>query len=148
MAKRSAQTNRIFDRVENPIDHTIDLGFVNYVAHPENKNYTIFRFADHERADSFRQALTEGLFWFEESKEDKRGRMYVLFAVHNSDFKKVSQINYDVEAKHRKLIISSKPIRLILFGFSLIVMTLTIIGYVKSKNKPVESANQKVQSIK
>ena len=27
--------------MENPVDHTVDLGLVNYVKHPENPNYVV-----------------------------------------------------------------------------------------------------------
>lgn len=115
--------------MENPVDHTIDLGFVNYVQHPENKNYIIFRFADIKRAVSFEQELSEGAIWFEKDQEEKRGRQYTLFAIHHSDFKKVEKINYKVEGKHKKPIIPMRGLKWGLIAFSTLIMTMTIIGY-------------------
>ncbi|MBU2018727.1 MAG: hypothetical protein KJ941_03690 [Bacteroidetes bacterium] len=132
--------------MENPIDHTIDLGFVNYTTHPENNKYIVFRFADVNRANSFESELKLNSIWFEKSDDDKRGKKYDLFAIHATDFKKAEKINYKVEAMHKKYIISSKPIRIAVFLFSLIVMTLTIIGYFKSNNKLTESTIPTIQS--
>jgi predicted outer membrane lipoprotein len=134
--------------MENPIDHTIDLGFVNYTAHPENKKYVVFRFSDASRAASFENELILNAIWFEKSDDDKRGKRYDLYAIHTTDFKKTEKINYKVEAMHKKYIISSKPIRNGLFIFSLFVMTLTIIGYIKSTNKLSESIPNVVRSNK
>ena len=130
--------------MENPIDYTIDLGFVNYTAHPENKKYVVFRFTDPQRAKSFEEELTDHKIWFESSEEEKRGRKYYLFGIHHSSFKEAQQINYKVEAKHKKYIISSKPIRIVLFVFSLIIMSLTIIGYIKS-NAKLKSEEAKIE---
>ncbi len=128
--------------MENPVDHTIDLGFVNYVQHPENKNYVVFRFADSNRAESFETTLKDQKIWFEKGEEQKRNKPYFMFAVHHSDFKKVEQINYDVEAKHKKPIIPFKGLRWSLFVFSLFVMILATVGYCKAQNKIHESTVQ------
>ena len=53
-------------------DHTLDLGFVNYVQHPENSNYSVFRFYDDNRAASFELALTEQKIWFEKAEEERK----------------------------------------------------------------------------
>lgn len=126
--------------MENPVDHTIDLGFVNYVQHPENKNYVVFRFADNKRAESFELFLVERKIWFEKSDEIKRNKPYFLFAIHSTDFKKVEQINYDVEALHKKPIIPFKWLRWSLLIFSLLVMVLATVGYCKAQNKLNESS--------
>jgi hypothetical protein len=139
MAKRSEKTDRIYYRMENPVDHTIDLGFVNYVQHPENKNYIVFRFADGQRAETFEFLLVEQKLWFEKGEEVKRNKPYFMYAVHKSDFKKVEQINYDTEAKHKKPIIPFKALRWSLLMFSFFVLVLATVGYCKAQNKLVES---------
>ena len=132
--------------MENPIDHTIDLGFVNYVTHPENNKYIVFRFADSARSDSFEKELVAEKIWHEKSDEEKRGKTYDLFAIHTSDFKKVQQINYKVEAGHKKYIISNKPIRIIVLIFGLVVLTLTLVGYFKSKGSSGQSVKHRVEA--
>jgi hypothetical protein len=121
--------------MENPVDHTIDLGFVNYVQHPDNKNYVVFRFADNKRAVSFQESLSTQKIWFEKDEDVKRNKPYYLFAIHNSDFKKVERINYDVEALHKKPIIPFKGLRWSLLIFSFSVLILATVGYCKAKNK-------------
>lgn len=139
MAKRSTQAHRIHYGMENPVDHTIDLGFVNYVQHPENKNYVVFRFADEKRAVSFEETLVDRKIWFEKGEEEKRNKPYFLFAIHHTDFKKVERINYDVEALHKKPIIPYKGLRWTLILFSSIVLFLAIVGYCKAQNKISQS---------
>lgn len=139
MAKRSAQTHRILDGMENPVDHTIDLGFVNYVQHPENKNYVVFRFADSNRAISFEGKLVESKIWFEKGEEEKRGKLYSLYGIHANDFKKVEKINYAVEALHKKPIIPHRGLRWGLLTFSFIVLLLATMGYCQAQKKLAES---------
>jgi hypothetical protein len=130
--------------MENPVDHTLDLGFVNYVQHPENPNYIVFRFHDPNRAHSFESALNENQIWFEKGEEEKRGTMVQLFGIHKNDFKKVEKINYQVEGKHKKPLIPWKGLRYFLLLFSLTVLTLAIIGYCKQQEKlrSFEETNQ------
>jgi hypothetical protein len=126
--------------MENPVDHTIDLGFVNYVQHPENKNYIVFRFADNKRAVSFEETLIVRKIWFEKDEDVKRKKPYYLFAIHSTDFKKVEIINYDVEALHKKPIIPFRGLRWSLLIFTLFVLILASIGYCKAQNKLVHSS--------
>lgn len=125
--------------MENPIDHVLDLGLVNYVQHPENKNYTVFRFADIKRADSFEMNLVEQKIWFEKGEENKKAKVYTLYAIHHADFTKVEQINFTVEAQFKKPLIPFKGLRWSLLLFSFFVMTLAIIGYCKAQNKLIQS---------
>ncbi|MBL1278644.1 MAG: hypothetical protein COA33_000085 [Fluviicola sp.] len=122
--------------MDNPVDHTIiDLGFVNYVQHPTNPNYIVYRFADINRANSFEEALKEQSIWFEKDSEQKRSKEYFLFGIHKRDYKKTEKINYSVEAKHKKPFIPTKFLRYGLMLFSATVMLLAIIGYCKQQNK-------------
>ena len=118
--------------MENPIDHNIDLGFVNFVKHPENENYTVFRFRDQNRAKSFEIELSSSNIWFEKSQSSNKGKKYFLFGIHKNDFKKAQSINFKVEAQHKKRIIPGKIFR----GFILIIglgaLALSIIGYIMS----------------
>ena len=115
--------------MENPIDHTVDLGLVNYVKHPSNPSYIVYRFVDPERATSFEHELTERNIWFEKSDEEKRGRKYLLFGIHKNDFKVTEKINFLVEAKHKKPFIPFKWLRYPLMVISAILLTVAIMGY-------------------
>ncbi len=127
--------------MESPIDHIIDLGLVNYVPHPENKHYIVFRFADIERANSFEQLLGDQKIWFEKGEEEKRSKVFYLFGIHNRDFKKAQQLNYKVEGLHKKPLIPFKILRWTLIVFATLIMALTMIGYFKAQ-KTLEEANK------
>ena len=133
--------------MDNPVDHTIiDLGFVNYVQHPTNKNYIVYRFADKNRADSFEIELTNEKIWFEKSITKKRTRDFFLFGVHKNDYNKTQEINYQVEAKHKKPFIPFRFLRWFLMIFSAIVMTIAILGYC-NRQKTLESMNQTLETM-
>ena len=121
--------------MENPIDHTVDLGLVNYVKHPSNPNYIVYRFADANRSISFEEELIAKKIWFEKAEEEKRGKQYILFAVHKNDHKKTEHINYQVEAKHKKPFIPFKWLRYTVMIIGLGIVCLAIIGYCQEKKK-------------
>ena len=132
--------------MENPVDHTIDLGLVNYVQHPSNPQYIVYRFADKNRADSFKRELVNQKIWFEENTEPKRSKEYTLFGIHKGDFKKTESINYRVEAKHKKPFIPFKILRYSLMLFSAIVLTLSIMGYC-NRQKILDRVNNNIHLI-
>ncbi len=121
--------------MENPVDHTLDLGLVNYTQHPSNPNYIVFRFSDLNRANSFEEELNKQKIWFEKGEEERRGGLVTLFGIHKNDYKKVTRINYLVEAKHKKPLIPWKGLRYASVLLMLGVITLALIGYMKSKEK-------------
>lgn len=117
--------------MDNPVDNIVDLGLVNYVQHPGNANYIIFRFADINRANSFEQELTKEKIWFE--RDEEGGGKYYLFGIHKNDFKRVERLNFRVEGMHKKPLIPFSLLRYSLLLFSGIVMFLAIMGYCKSR---------------
>jgi hypothetical protein len=135
--------------MDNPVDHVVDLGLVNYVKHPSDPNYIVFRFADHDRAATFRKELDEVGIWFEESEQQVRSRMFVLFGIHKNDFKHVQKLNFMVEAQHKKPFIPFKPLRYFIVLLSAAVMTLAIVGYCKRQEKlrMIEETGISVNSI-
>ena len=133
--------------MDNPVDHTIiDLGLVNYVQHPTNPNYVVYRFADINRANSFEKELTAQGIWFEKSSEPKRSVEYFLFGIHKRDYKKTEKINYLVEGKHKKPFIPFKILRYSVMIFSAGIMLLVILGYCH-RQKVLDSVNNSNQSI-
>jgi len=120
---------------DNPVDHPIDLGFVNYVQHPEDSNYIVFRFSDPNRAADFQMELEIKKIWFERDTEMKRTVEIILFGIHKTDYKKAQDINFFVEGKHKKPIIPFKVLRysVLFVGFGL--LTLAIVGYCKAQKK-------------
>lgn len=133
--------------MENPVDHTLDLGLVNYVQHPSNPSYIVYRFPDKERAASFEIELKNNSIWFEKDEENKRGKVYTLFGVHKNDFKVTEQINFKVEAKHKKPFIPFKGFRFIVLFIGLGFLLLSVIGYCKQQEK-LSSYNSSSLTIK
>lgn len=121
--------------MENPVDHTLDLGLVNFIKHPDNPNYIVYRFADPARAASFEEELTKRSIWFEKGEEMKRTRKFTLYGIHKNDFKVVQQINFDVEGKHKGKFIPFKFLRYSLLIFSFVVVLLAILGYCKAQER-------------
>ena len=119
--------------MDNPVDNVVDLGLVNYVQHPSNSKYVVFRFADIERANSFEEALTSSKIWFEKSSDFKREKEYFLLGIHKNDFKKAEKINYLVEAKHKKPFIPFKILRYTVMFISAGILTIAILGYCHSR---------------
>ena len=132
--------------MDNPVDHIVDLGLVNYVKHPTNSNYVVYRFADTDRADSFRKVLEERGIWFEESTKEGKTLVYTLFGIHKNDFKKTERINFEVEAKHKKPFLPFKVFRYFVILISAIAMGLAILGYCKAQKK-LTTSNQSLVSI-
>jgi hypothetical protein len=111
------------------VENIVDLGLVNYVRHPTNPNFIVFRFVDKQRAAHFEQALVEHKIWFEKGDEQGRTKFYYLYGIRNRDYKKVQAINFSVEGKHRKFIIANTYLRWGLVLFFLGVCTFAFIGY-------------------
>lgn len=122
-------------QIDNPVDNVVDLGLVNYVQHPSDKRYIVYRFADPKRATSFEEELTAAKIWFEKDTEFKRSREYILFGVHKNDFTKTDKINFKVEGAHKKPLIPFKGFRYFILILGLGLLTLAIIGYCKQQEK-------------
>lgn len=131
---------------DNPIDHPFDLGFVNFVKHPSDSNYVVFRFADHKRAADFQNELELKKIWFERDTEMKRTIEVVLFGIHKTDFKKAQDINFLVEGRHKKPIIPFKGLRytVLIIGFG--ILTLAIVGYCKAQKTIKVTTEQSTSS--
>ncbi len=115
--------------MDNPVDRTLDLGLVNYVQHPENPNYVVFRFADEKRAETFETRLIEEAIWFEKGDEMKRTRLFYLYGIHKNDYKKVMRINLLTEARHKKKLLPGKYFRIFMILFSFTLIGMAIFGF-------------------
>lgn len=115
--------------MDSPIDNPFDLGLVNFVKHPSDPDYIVFRFADINRANDFEKTLKERKIWFEKGEEARPARTYYLFGVRNRDYDIVQKINYEVEARNRNYIIGNKVFRWSLILFMTALITLAAVGY-------------------
>ncbi|MBI2279181.1 MAG: hypothetical protein HYU68_00590 [Bacteroidetes bacterium] len=108
------------------------LNITNYNEHPTRKAYTIFHFFNPERATYFENLLKEQQIWHESDVEETPSKTTYFYGVKNSDFKKVQQLNYLVNAKFRKPTIPFKPLRIAVYLVAIAVLTLAIIGFFKT----------------
>jgi len=107
-------------------------GLVNYADHPTNKGYVVFNFNSKEEADLMEQALIKKNIWFEQDEELHEDEKIYLFGVKQRDFSKAQDCNFTTSAKTRKNIIPNAFLRYGLLLFVFIIITMAIIGYIKS----------------
>ncbi len=115
--------------MDSKVENIVDLGLVNYVRHPSDPNYVVFRFADPQRAKDFEQTLKDQKIWFEKGEEDTKKRTYALFGIHKKHFDKVQRINFEVEARNRNFLIRNKVFRYTLLLISIGAVVLAFVGY-------------------
>jgi hypothetical protein len=109
-----------------------NFNLVNYKDHPTNDVYKILNFNTKEEADLFELKLNEANLFYEKDTETHQGDLLYLFAVKNRDFEMVQRINFRVHATFREPMIKNKFARYSLVLFFIFLMTLAIIGYLKS----------------
>ncbi|MDX1653460.1 MAG: hypothetical protein R3277_13260 [Brumimicrobium sp.] len=115
--------------MDTGVEHIVDLGLVNYVPHPSNPNYVVFRFADKKRADHFEELLKEKNIWFEKDTEQTKRKFYYLFGVSKRDFRSVQSINFAVESKNRSFLIPNAYFRWLVLLISVGMVVLAVVGY-------------------
>jgi hypothetical protein len=115
--------------VDSKVENIVDLGLVNFVRHPSDSNYIVYRFADKKRADDFEKELKQQKIWFEKGEEEARNKTYTLYGVHKKHFEKAQRINFAVEANNRNFLISNKVFRYTLLTISLGTLILAFVGY-------------------
>ena len=121
--------------MDNPVDHPLDLGLVNYTRHPSNSDYVVYRFADENRAKSFEEALKEKHIAFESDTVEKKLVTFYLYGIHKNDFKVTEKINFTVEAKHRKPFLPFAAFRYFMIISTAIILFLAFMGYCKAQEK-------------
>lgn len=118
------------------LEQVIDLGLVNFVPHPTDPDYMVFRFADIKRAQDFEKRLTAAKIWFEKGENPSRSKdkVFHLYGVHHRDYKAALQINYDVEASNRNFILKNNILRWSLLIFTFGILALAVFGYCSRKD--------------
>jgi hypothetical protein len=111
------------------IENIVDIGLVNYVKHPTNPDYVVFRFVDKRRADAFEKELKNRKIWFEKGEEQGRSKYYYLYGIHHRDYNKAQEINFRVEGEYRNFIIKNAFLRWFLVLFFIAISAFAIIGY-------------------
>lgn len=117
------------------VENIVDLGLVNYVRHPSDPNYVVFRFVDKNRADQFELELKNKKIWFERGEEQSKVKLYHLFGVNKRDFDAVQSINFTVEGKNRTFLMANRYFRWSVLLFSIGMVSLAIFGYCTRSEK-------------
>lgn len=115
--------------MDSKVENIVDLGLVNYVRHPSNPDYVVYRFADINRAKDFEKELVSNRIKFEKDEQGTKNRTYTLFAVHKNNYERTQRINFLVEAKNRTFLISNKFFRYTLLIISIGTVVLAFVGY-------------------
>lgn len=105
----------------------------NFSGHPSNSRYTVFTFYRKDQADCFKTLLIENDIWFEEDIEEREYNNKYLFGVKNKDLKEARRLNYIAFGKFREPFIANVYFRWFVIILSILVMTIAIIGFVKTE---------------
>ena len=103
----------------------------NYSEHPNNSNYTVFRFYEQRRAEYFETLLSEREIWNESTIDLENGKTTYLFGIKKSDFEAANHCNFLVNGKYRKPSIPNVYGRWLLIGITVFLVALSIIGYLR-----------------
>ncbi len=101
----------------------------NYNQHPTRPGYNVFKFYQQERADNFKALLEKENIWFEYSVDKENlEKTHFMFGIRVADHKKVVQLNFIVNGKHRKPTISNFYVRIFVYAFAIGILLLAVIG--------------------
>ena len=117
----------MISKVENLFNLT------NYRDHPENKDYIIFFFYNFEQGNYFKQLLEKEPLEFEVFIEEE-SKPIMLFGIRKRYFNQALDLSSLSYARYKKPFIANKLIRFAVLGFTIVAVTIAIIGYFLSKN--------------
>ena len=103
----------------------------NYRDHPENKDYKVFFFYNFEQGNYFKQLLEDESLEFEAFIEEE-AKPIMLFGIRKRHFNQALDLNSLSYARFKKPFIANKLIRFAVLGFTIIAITIAIIGYLLS----------------
>ena len=108
--------------------------FTNWREHPTQKRYIVFFFSTVEQGNYFEQLLIEHKVWFERHVDHEDDKRPIWFAIERGDMGTVKRLNHLTLGKYRNKFIPTSGLRIIVFIISGILVTLMIIGIIKSGN--------------
>lgn len=104
----------------------------NYYEHPGDNRYYVFEFPTDDYANEFEALLVSRKVAFERHFDAEASRN-VLFGIHRDFFKDALWCNNILYAKHRKPFISNSVFRWFVLLFTAGLITLAIVGYLKTR---------------
>lgn len=108
--------------------------FTNFQDHPSNRNYLVFKFHRAEQADYFEGLIHEDAIPYERHDDtDNPEKVWYYFAVPKKHEERLRYLNNLAIGKYRNKFIPDPVFRAFVFVISAIVLSLAIIGYLKSR---------------
>ncbi len=111
--------------------HIDFLDFTNFRDHPTQEYIIVFHYYEKERSEYFMELLRKEDIWFE-SDMDRSGKTVYYVATKRVDFKRTEYLNNLTIGKFRKKFIADKPLRILVFIISALILTLAILGAIKA----------------
>ncbi|MFT4753376.1 MAG: hypothetical protein ACI85Q_000917 [Salibacteraceae bacterium] len=106
--------------------------FSNWRDHPTDNRYTVFFYKTKDESDFFQQLLIENKYWFEYNFDESTPNQSHYIAVNKNKERPIIKLNHLAVGAFRKPFIESNIIRYSLIVFMLTVLTIGVIGYLKS----------------
>lgn len=108
------------------------LDFTNWREHPSDNRYNVFFFKTEKESKYFENLLTTNNLWFEANLEEDEPNYQYYFAVNKLDTTAIIKLNNRTLGEYRKPSIENNYLRYGLIIMMTIIMTLAVIGYLKS----------------
>jgi len=108
------------------------LDFTNWREHPSDNRYTVFFFKTEKESNYFENLLKINKLWFEANIDDEEPKYKFYFAVHKLDTTAIVKLNNRTLGEFRKPSIENNYLRYGLILMMMVIMTLAIIGFLKS----------------
>lgn len=106
--------------------------FTNYRDHPGDSKYFVIHYAIAEQADFYESLLKSKNLFYERYNKQEEGRSVYYFAIKKSEEQVALHLNNIAIGKFRSRFIPDKGLRWIVFIISFVVLSVAIIGFVKS----------------
>lgn len=108
------------------------LDFTNWREHPSDNRYNVFFFKTEKESIYFENLLTKNNLWFEANIDEDEPNYQFYFAVNKLDTRAIIKLNNRTLGEYRKPSIENNYLRYGLIIMMIIIMTLAVIGYLKS----------------
>ena len=108
------------------------LDFTNWRDHPTDNRYTVFFYKSKNESDLFQKLLTENDYWFEYNFDESDPNQSHYIAVNKVKERQIVKLNHIAIGEFRKPFIENNAIRYSLVIFMITVLSIGIIGYIKS----------------
>ncbi|MGB0805143.1 MAG: hypothetical protein ACPGRC_00545 [Salibacteraceae bacterium] len=107
--------------------------FTNWREHPSDNRYTVFFFKSELESNFFKQLLEKHNYWFEYNYDNTEPTYHYFFAVNKVNEKDIIKLNHLSIGEFRKPFLQFPILRYGLVIFMVIILTIAIIGYLKTQ---------------